>query len=295
MTVYLDIVFIENTLMNYIILITTAIICKEKKNQIRILISSILGSIYAVCFYITRFPIYISIISKIILSLSMIYIAFKTNGMKKLLKNVVIFFLTSFVFGGCAFAILYYLDSRQVAFIKGKFIVTYPIRSTVIGGTIGFIIINIALKVVKNKLNISDMLCNIKVFNNGREERLKAMIDTGNFLRDPITNTPVIIIEKDSLSNLLPSEILENTTEIINGEYEIKNGEYLSKLRILPFSSLGKKNGMLLGIKVDKVEVELNDEKAIKEDTIIGICNNKLSNTNKYNCLLGLNYIENNV
>ena len=57
MTVYLDIVFIENTLMNYIILITTGIICKEKIKQIRIIIAGILGSIYAVAFYITRFSI----------------------------------------------------------------------------------------------------------------------------------------------------------------------------------------------------------------------------------------------
>ena len=292
MTVYLDIVFIENTLMNYIILLTTGIICKEKIKQTRIIIAGILGSIYAVAFYITRFSIYISIIAKVLLSLCMIYIAFKPLIVKRFIKYLIIFYLTSFAFGGCAFTILYYLDSKQVTLIKGNLIGIYPIKATLIGGTIGFITVNIAFRVVKNRLNMSDMFCNIKIFNNGKEKKLKAMIDTGNFLKDPITNTPVIIIEKDSLTSILPEEILDNTKEIIEGIYEVENKEYLSKFRILPFSSLGKKNGMLLGIKIDRAEAELNDECVVRENIIVAIYDNKLSNNSKYNCLLGLNYIE---
>ena len=136
------------------------------------------------------------------------------------------------------------------------------------------------------------MFCNIKIFYNGKEEKLKAIIDTGNFLKDPITNTPVIIIEKDGLSEIFPKEILENIKEIINGEYEIKDDEYINKFRILPFSSLGKKNGILLGIKIDKAEAELNDELITRENIIAGIYEDKLSNNNKYNCLIGMNYIE---
>ena len=52
MTIYLDIVFVENIIMNYIILFATGIICKEKIRQIRIIISSIIGSIYSVAYYI---------------------------------------------------------------------------------------------------------------------------------------------------------------------------------------------------------------------------------------------------
>ena len=98
------------------------------------------------------------------------------------------------------------------------------------------------------------------------------MIDTGNLLKDPITNSPVIIIEKNKLSNILPKEILENSEKIINGKYEFsdENLKYASKFRVLPFSSLGKQNGMLLGFKVDKIEAEINDEEIIREDAIVG-------------------------
>lgn len=120
------------------------------------------------------------------------------------------------------------------------------------------------------------------------------MIDTGNLLKDPITNSPVIIIEKNKLSNILPKEILENSEKIINGKYEFsdENLKYASKFRVLPFSSLGKQNGMLLGFKVDKIEAEINDEEIIREDAIVGIYDKKLSSRNQYEGLIGLNYVE---
>ena len=123
---------------------------------------------------------------------------------------------------------------------------------------------------------------------------MRAMIDTGNLLKDPITNSPVIIIEKNKLSNILPKEILENSEKIINGKYEFsdENLKYASKFRVLPFSSLGKQNGMLLGFKVDKIEAEINDEEIIREDAIVGIYDKKLSSRNQYEGLIGLNYVE---
>lgn len=135
------------------------------------------------------------------------------------------------------------------------------------------------------------MFCNIRVWNSGKEQKVKAMIDTGNLLKDPITNSPVIIIEKNSLNNILPKEILENTHKIINGEYNFSDEylKYVSRFRVLPFTSLGKQNGMLLGFKVDKIEAEINDEEIIREDVIVGIYDKKLSNKNQYECLIGLN------
>ena len=83
MTIYLDIVFVENIIMNYIILFATGVICKEKIRQIRIIISSIIGSIYSVAYYITEITLYVTIIAKILLSIVMIYVAFNSKNLKK--------------------------------------------------------------------------------------------------------------------------------------------------------------------------------------------------------------------
>lgn len=292
MSIYLDIVFIENVIMNYIILLATVIITKEKLNQIRIIISSIIGGIYAVSYYVTKFSTYITIPAKVILSIVMIYIAINPKSIKKMIKELIIFYLTSFAFGGCAIAILYTIKPQNIINKKGSLIGIYPIKVALIGGIIGFITIIIAFKLVKNKMSIKDLFCTVKIIDNGTEKKVKAFLDTGNFLKDPITKLPVIIVEKEKLIDILPREILENTNKIISGEFEIKD-KYISKLRVLPFSSLGKQNGMLLGFKVEKVIVILNEEEVIRNDVIIGIYDKKLSINEKYECLIGMNYLEN--
>ena len=106
------------------------------------------------------------------------------------------------------------------------------------------------------------MHCNIKVNINSKYTYINAIIDTGNFLREPITKTPVIVVEKEILYGIIPNKILNNLNQIIGGDvgqefYEEENIEYMSKFRVIPFTSLGKENGMILGFKAEKVIIEI--------------------------------------
>lgn len=128
---------------------------------------------------------------------------------------------------------------------------TYPLKLILIGGLIGFFTIIISFKSIKNKLSKKDMLCNISIiFEEGKVD-INAIIDTGNFLREPLTGKPVIIVEKDVLKNAIPVEILENMQEIINGT-KILEEKYMSKIRLIPFSALGTQNRTTFGNKTRK-------------------------------------------
>lgn len=118
MTIYLDIIFLENIFMNTIILFATSIILKNKINIIRILISSSIGSLYAVLTYVTTLGIFSNIFLKIILSIAMIYVAFKPNRIKQMLKLLMIFYLASFTFGGVAFALVYFVKPQNILLEK---------------------------------------------------------------------------------------------------------------------------------------------------------------------------------
>lgn len=136
------------------------------------------------------------------------------------------------------------------------------------------------------------MHCNIKVNINSKYAYINAIIDTGNFLREPITKTPVIVVEKNTLVNVIPEFILENLDKIINGE-DIDLKDYTSRVRIIPFTSLGKENGILLGLKADSVTVEMEENTRIIGNVIVGIYNGHLSKTGKYKALIGLDLLEN--
>ena len=67
MTIYIDVVLIENLIMNFIILLATGLILKENIKIIRLLLSSLLGAIYSVVSYMSILEIYTSMILKVIL------------------------------------------------------------------------------------------------------------------------------------------------------------------------------------------------------------------------------------
>ena len=97
MTIYIDVVLIENLLMNYIILFATGTVLKIKIKYIRILLASLVGAIYTIIAYILALKIYSNIFLKFVLSLIIIYIAFNPKSVKKLFKFTLIFYLTSYL------------------------------------------------------------------------------------------------------------------------------------------------------------------------------------------------------
>ncbi len=295
MTIYIDIVFLENLLMNSIILIASGIILKKKMKWVRIVLASSLGAIYTIVGYISTFKIYSNLILKIILSILIVYIAFNPQTVKQLCKDILIFYLTSFVFGGVAFALIYVVKPQDILMKNGLFLGTYPLKTVLLAAIVAFIVIIVAFKIVKTKFNKKDMFCNVVVELNGEKIETRAMIDTGNLLKEPITNTPVIVLEHTLLCQCMPKEILDNLESILGGDLfkipeDIRN-EYISRLRLIPFTSLGKQNGMLVGIKADNLKIIQEEQEKENKNIIIGIYNKSLTKRGEYRALIGMDLV----
>ena len=272
MTIYIDIIIVENLIMNYIILYATGLISKSKISHSRLFLASSIGSIYAIMEYISRLNIYSNIFVKIILSIVIIYIAFYPQNVKSLLKKLVLFYLTTFTFGGVATYLIYVLKPQNIIIKNGMYVGTYVLKVIFIGAIVGTFILIIAFKFAKNKITKKDMICKVKI--------------------KPLTGNPVVVVEKTSLYDLMPKEILNNTELILGGDFgkipeNIKN-EYISRLKIIPFSSLGKQNGMLIGIKPERLEVINEQSEERKDNAIIGIYNKSLTKRGEYNALIGI-------
>ena len=290
--VYLDVIFLENIVINYIILYVTGLISKSKIKQNKLLLGALIGAIYSIIYYLIKLKIYSSFIIKIILSIVIIYVSFNSNNYKDLLKKVLLFYLTSFVFGGATIAIIYMANSQNITILNGVLVGNYTIKTILIGVIIAYFTILIAFKIIKNKISKKDLICDISVRLDNKNIRTKALIDTGNMLKEPITNLPVIVMEHTLLYDVIPKDILNNTEKILGGDFskipdDIRD-EYSSKLKVIPFSSLGKQNGMLLGIKGEDLTVNLKDEIKKIDKVIIGIYNKSLTKRGEYRSLLGL-------
>ena len=294
MTIYLDIVFIENVLINYIILMATAIISKNKIRYILFLMSASLGGLYSILNYIVDMSLIENIIFKLILSCVMIQIGFNKLNLKKFFKTLVMFYLTSFTFGGASFMLLFLVNPESIIYENGHFIGTYPIKVAIVGGIVGFIIIYLVSKLIKNRLTSNNLLCELEIFYNGKNKRMKTLIDTGNLLKEPISKEDVIIVEKESLKEFIDEKVFIEIQNIMNGNLlgEVSEEIYKYKFKVIPFASLGNENGVLIGFKPDYIKIYSPEDDVVKNNVLIGIYEGKLSKSNLYTSLVGLNILK---
>ena len=293
MTIYVDVILLENICMNYIILFGTAYIIKIKIKHIRLLLSSTLGAVYSVLAYAGIVPIYANFVTKIILSICMVYIAYNPSKLKGLIKELVVFYLVSFALGGCAFALLYIVKPQEIFINNGVYVGTYPLKIALLGGIAGFVITYIAFKIVKSRITKNEIIYTAIIEIENKTLELKVLLDTGNMLKDPVSGDAVIMVEKEKLNSLVPAELINNVHKFLGGEYESDVIEkYKKRIRFIPFTSVGKQNGMLIGIKVDQVTIITDVDEIINKNVVVGIYEKNFSKFGKYFGLIGLDILE---
>ena len=222
MKVYLDIVFLLNFIFDFVSILGTSIILKRNTNIIRIILGSILGELTCISLFI-RFNTISLIIFKIVISILIIFIVFNFNNIRYFTTNLYYFYLIELILGG----FLYVINNHNI-FIKIL---------------LGLIFIYFFIKNIKKlKLNHNKYL-SIKLDINNNTYKLNAFLDTGNKLKDPYFNSPIIII---------------------NNKYNLEGNI------LVPYNTCSNK-GILKCIKGSNLYV--NDKK-INKKFLIGLSNN---------------------
>ena len=93
---------------------------------------------------------------------------------------------------------------------------------------------------------------------------------------------------------------MNNLEKILGGDIdELEQDEdfkkTISRFRMIPFSSLGKQNGLLLGIKADSINIVLDDKIENISNAIIGIYDKSFTKNGAYNAIFGLDMLEHEV
>lgn len=109
---------------------------------------------------------------------------------------------------------------------------------------------------------------NILIFNNNKKTSIKALLDSGNLLIDPMTKKPVIIAERNSIADL----------------YENR------QLRRVPYKSLGNENGEFYVFDAEKVRINNHNIR----NPVIAVYNTRLSDDGKYNAIISLKHLGGN-
>ncbi|CAK9331126.1 sigma-E processing peptidase SpoIIGA [Thermoanaerobacter kivui] len=271
---YLDVIFFENLIINYVILILTKKFSKRPTNYIKLFLGASVGASYVVLFFLLPYKIIYSVTAKIVLSFLIIYMAFNPKTLKEFLRVLAVFYMISFLIGGAIFALLY--------------MVKFDLNVIVMGFLMAILLLYTNWEYIVRKSRNDKLIYNIRIEVLENHAQIKALLDTGNRLYDPLTKLPVVVVEFRAIKDLLP-KTLGNLSEDDIGDFDkvsemFQEEKWINRLRLIPFMSVGQNKGMMVGFRPDKLVIE--EEKKEIRDVIIGVYQSKLNKYGDYAALI---------
>ena len=292
MYIVAEYLFIENFIINYIILESTKAITKTTVTKKRIIIASILSALYPFALFCNELIFLTNFYMKVLLSIIIVKLAYNSKNLYLFIKQLSTFYLISFIFGGVTIGFYYFMNnSLDIVFRKIQYNYGFPIKYLILGVIFGVILLINILSYYNEKNLKEEFILDIEICLNNKSVKLKALMDTGNSLIEPLSNLPVFVVEHNKIKGLLPEEINNifkggKEEDFILLEKIIREYERGIKFRLIPFKSVGNSSGIIIGFIPDYIVRSNKDEKKRYEELIIGIYNGNLSQDGQYNGLL---------
>ena len=222
MKIYLDYIFLENLVVNIVIISELIIFTKScvsiKRKVFMILIDTILSCIFA---------IYSNIFSYILhffVSIIILFFLFKPKTIYELIKKFCYYYLLYFIYIGIviSFSILLKLDLESI--LNKIFIY-------IISGIFFHFLCKDLWKMWKINITDRDLFYTLDINGN----KISAFVDTGNSVKDPITSLDVIFLkenlEDEIISKNLNLKKIYINVSTVNGS-KIKTGYIIKNIII---------------------------------------------------------------
>lgn len=253
MVVYIDILIGENIIINFFLLYMTNKTINGKSNFFRMFISSLIGSAYIITMFIdevkflSRFPF------NFIVSIIMVFIVYKEKKFLDMIKIIFLFTCYSMTLSG----IFTFINNSRYSYL-------FNYKTILLALLVFIISSDRIIAYIKNKIILNSLIYRADIIFKDKIVSVNAFLDTGNELRETITNLPVMVIEECKI----------NMAQFNKDE-----------IYIIPFMDVSGKIGNLTAFKPSNVILYRENRKENK-DFIIAITESKLSSEDEYNALL---------
>ena len=185
MKMYIDLFFIFNFVIDFIITLSVSIILKRKSSYIRIILSSLLGGVSSLLLFTSLNKILIEIISIIL----MVVISFGYKGIRYVIKNILYMYILSTLLGGIIY--LFNIKVSNNVFLSYLIIIIIAIEVMVL-----------YIKENKKMKNIYNNYYKVDIYFKSNDKlSLIGFVDTGNNLYDPYKKRPIILISNKYYRN----------------------------------------------------------------------------------------------
>lgn len=270
--VYLDVFFMINFIMDYMIILITSRIAKVKKKRIRQLAGAGCGALYSVIVIkpLTNHLFKITLIN-ILIAAVMVLISFGFTSASVYIKNVFLLFVVSFTMSG----IINYLYYSTVIgkyvrnVLSGNSNKVVNARKFILVSVLAYILLSAIVRIIFSVRKDMELYYDVKITFRGKSVVVRGLYDTGNGLTEPVSGKMVHIAEYKILKPLL------------EGDEKAKENIY-----VIPFHSIGEEDGIMYGIRMDEMVVLVDDEPKFLYNPIIGIYTGNVSKRGNYSVIL---------
>ena len=237
MTVYGEVLFLENFITGWIILKLTCKLCGCSPKRRRIAAGSLMCGLYAFILFV---PLHwlTALTSKLLFSAAVVLAVFGSGTWRGILKTTGVFYIVSFLMGGVTIALMYLLHIPGMTG-NGSFVFKGATFMQIAAGVAAtWYLGNWLAGLLREKNLRKNIMQQVTVKVAGNEWRFSALIDTGNSLNDPVTGWPVAVLSKDA------SEKIKRQCD----------SEQFTKFSVIPYRTAGRA-GVMFGLRPDFITV----------------------------------------
>ncbi|MBR5246690.1 MAG: sigma-E processing peptidase SpoIIGA [Clostridia bacterium] len=221
MIVYVDILIILNTLVNYFILLGIRKITHSYTKRWRIALGAFVGGISSLLLFLEYLSIIMTIL-KIFSGVLMIAVTFEIKPYKQFIKKLFFLFAITFLFGGVTYAIYIFFDKDILIYSNGIIYFDVDMTFLVICSVISYCVITLITKYTDKKSSKNKEYY-VTIENDGKSISCMGLMDTGNNLREPFSDYPVVMVDKNIFAQLYSDKTIRLVpVSTVNGESIIK-------------------------------------------------------------------------
>lgn len=247
--VYLDLIFIFNICMDYLLLYAYEKLTKKKKRRCRRIFASILGG-FGVVMKVFKVPI-----PYILVACLMVKLSHPEIKKMELIKTTFCFYGLNILLGGCLF------------FLQEQGIIKNHVWQVFAALLICVYIIIKGMDYFLEKTRFLKNLYPVELFFEDKVISGIALLDTGNRLYDPFFHRPVMIGEYGQFKEI----------------YELCEKD---KLLWIPYHSIGKDHGMIPAIKMNELKIHKDNQIILQKEVLVAIKDGDLSSQKEYQFIL---------
>lgn len=244
--VYLDLLVLLNLALNMAVLGVAGRAGGYRLVGTRIFFAAAVGSGIFVISFLARQYIYIEWACRILGGLAMAWLAFRPPTGKSLLRTAVILLVSAQLLGG----VVYSLVLMAAPSVEGGGV---KLPAAAVLGSAGVAVVLALFYLDRrdrgNRLEHSSGTALIMYGEN--TVRVRALIDSGNVLRHPLSGWPVLILRRDHFATLFGPDI----TYWAKHYYQMPKEEWARRIALIPYRGVGNRGGMLPAFCPDLVRL----------------------------------------